>query len=505
MTAQKTEYDKINTKLHPKQLLAFLSKATEILFGGAAGPGKSHLVRVLAIALCVAVPKLQVYLFRRIRDDLIKSHMEGPTGFRSLLAPWVGKFVEIVEDEIRFWNGAHIYLCHCKDEKDRLKYLSAEIHVLLIDELTQFTEVIYRFLRSRVRMPLGMAIPDVYKDKLPCIVCASNPGGIGHQWVKATWVDSKPAFEIWRTPDKEAGFLRQFIPARLSDNPSIDQKSYASNLSGLGNEALVKAMLEGDWDIVAGAALNISRDVHMLRPFSPPKHWTRFTSLDWGYVKPYCNGWYCVAEGGTLLAGRNGHPDRYIPDGALVKYRELYGSTGKPDEGVQESSPIVAQKIIRIEKEADEHMDYRIADTQLWAKNDGPSMYERMFEATKGAFNPRKAEKDRQANYAEICNRLKGNQVEENVYEPMFFVTENCTHFWRTVPSLVLDDVQPERGPDEGQELHAYDETAYALISRPFISTLVGRQDAKFYSLRAKHMLESHDPYATNKTKKVRR
>ena len=105
-----------------------------------AGGGKSHLMRVAAIVWASAIPGLQIYLFRRIRDDLIKNHMEGPKGFRSILAAWVlCGFCKIVDDEIRFWNGSKIYLCHCKDEKDRFKYLGAEIHVLLIDELTMYS------------------------------------------------------------------------------------------------------------------------------------------------------------------------------------------------------------------------------------------------------------------------------------------------------------------------------------------------------------------------------
>ena len=79
-------------------------------------------MRLAAIIWCAAIGGLQVYIFRRIRDDLVKNHMEGPKGFRALLAPWVNAgLCQIVEDEIRFWNGAKIYLCHCKDEKDRMK------------------------------------------------------------------------------------------------------------------------------------------------------------------------------------------------------------------------------------------------------------------------------------------------------------------------------------------------------------------------------------------------
>ena len=128
----------LNINLHDKQQQAFDSEATEIMYGGAAGGGKSHLMRMSAITWCAEIPGLQVYLFRRIRDDLVKNHMEGPSGFREFLAGWVEcGFCQIVEDEIRFWNGSKIYLCHCKDEKDRFKYQGAEIHLLLIDEASK--------------------------------------------------------------------------------------------------------------------------------------------------------------------------------------------------------------------------------------------------------------------------------------------------------------------------------------------------------------------------------
>src|ERR1700752_4114398 len=98
----------INLYLHPKQSIAFQSHATEILYGGAAGSAKSHLIRVAAIAWCSSIAGLQVYLFRRIREDLIKNHLEGPTGFRALLAPGLDAGIEIIEDEIRFPNGSRI-------------------------------------------------------------------------------------------------------------------------------------------------------------------------------------------------------------------------------------------------------------------------------------------------------------------------------------------------------------------------------------------------------------
>src|SRR5260370_15548497 len=180
-------------------------------------------MRAAAIQWCAEIPGLQIYLFRRIRDDLIKSHMEGPQGFRALLGQWVSdKLCTIVEDEIRFWNGSRIYLCHCKDEKNVENYLSREIHVLLIDELTTFTENMYRFLRNRVRM-VGIDLPQKYKGRFPRILCGSNPKKIGHGWCKRTFLMPQPPYTVGQTPDKEGGMLSQHIPARLVDNPSMEQ------------------------------------------------------------------------------------------------------------------------------------------------------------------------------------------------------------------------------------------------------------------------------------------
>jgi hypothetical protein len=209
-------------------------------------------MRIAAIVWCSAVPGLQVYLFRRIRDDLNKNHMEGPKGFRAMLAGWVAQgWCTIVEDEIRFWNGSKIYLCHCKDEKDIYKYQGAEIHVLLIDELTHFTEDMYRFLRNRVRM-VGVVIPKEYAGRFPRILCGANPGNIGHLWVKSTFVTAGQPMELRMMPANDGGMLRQYIPARLEDNPSMtaDDPGYEMRLEGLGSAALVQAMRWGDWDVL---------------------------------------------------------------------------------------------------------------------------------------------------------------------------------------------------------------------------------------------------------------
>ena len=145
----------------------------------------SHLLRIAAIAFSYDVPGLQSYLFRRLSPDLLKNHMDGPSGFPVLLAPWVDSgFVKInySENHISFANGLNgsfsggskIFLCHCQYEKNKISYQGAEIHLLLFDELTHFTDSIYRYLRGRLRLG-PLEIPDRYKGLFPRVISGANP------------------------------------------------------------------------------------------------------------------------------------------------------------------------------------------------------------------------------------------------------------------------------------------------------------------------------------------
>lgn len=467
----------LDFSLHPKQEAAFHSKATEILYGGAAGGGKSHLMRVAAVTWCAEIPGLQVYLFRRIREDLIKNHMEGPSGFRAMLAGWVAcGFAVIVEDEIRFWNGSKIYLCHCKDEKDRFKYQGAEIHVLLVDELTHFTDKIYRFLRNRVRM-VGIDIPKKYEGRFPRIISGANPGGVGHQFVKATFIDGNLAYEVSKTPSSEGGMLRQFIPARLEDNPSMadNDPGYEDRLSGLGSDNLVKAMRWGDWDVVEGAFFdNFDRNRHVVKPFTIPEHWMRFRAGDWGSAKPFSFGWYAVASE-DYIAG----PGKVIPRGALIKYREWYGikkdahGSFVPDVGLKMTAEAVGAGIL--EREKGDNVSYGVLDPAAFAEDGGPSIKSRMGVSFRPADNKRVPGRGAMGGWDQVRARLDG----DGDGRPMLFFFETCIHTIRTFPALQHDEDRPE-DLDTNQEDHALDETRYACMSRPW--------------MRPKSMIETKKP-----------
>lgn len=448
----------VNLSLHPQQSLAFQSRATEILYGGAAGGGKSHLMRVCALSYSLEIPGLQTYIFRRKFPDLVKNHMEGPTGFRSLLAPFEDAgMCSIKEKEIAFSNGSKIHLCHCKDESSKYNYQGAEIHLLLIDELTLFTETMYRFIRSRVRAT-NIELPKKYEGLFPRVICGSNPGNIGHTWVKNAFIDKAPPMEIYRTPDEEGGMLRQFIPAKLDDNPTMAEADpyYSARLAGMGNPQIVRAMLNGDWDTVVGAYFpEFDRDKHVIPAFRIPEHWPRFRALDWGSSKPYSVGWWAQSLGddGITRYGR-------IPKGALVRYNEDYGALS-PNVGKKLPVMEVARRVLA----KDDSTKFRAcpADPSIFSTH-ADSPISNKF-ASMGIHWIR-ANNDRQSGWEAIRDRLVGVEVEEGESMPMLYVFDKCVDFIRTFPALIHDELRPE-DVDTDCEDHIGDETRYMCSHLP--------------------------------------
>ena len=454
-------------RLHPKQTEAFLTEATEVLYGGAAGGGKSHLMRTAAIAWCTDIPGLQVYIFRRISDDLIKNHMEGPTGFPAMLGEWVeAGHVKIRHQptSIEFWNGAKIHLCHCQYEKDVIKYQGAEIHVLMPDELTHFTEKIYRYLRGRCRLG-ALKLPQRYAGRFPRIIAGSNPGGVGHNWVRATFVDGAPPMEVVQQPKEEGGMRRQYIPARLDDNPTLRETDpdYIDRLEGLGNPALVKAMRDGDWNIVAGGMFDDvwSEAKHAIEPFAIPAGWRIDRSFDWGSSRPFSVGWWAVSDG--TEAKRKDGSTFTVPRGTLFRIGEWYGWNGKPNEGLKMLAVDVAAGILKREKAMGYEgrvrpgpADSAIFDTQngMCIADDMAKAGVRWERADKGPGSRRNGwERVRQ-----VLSAAKAFPMEE----PGLFVFNTCRQFIRTVPVLPRDDKDPD-DIDTDAEDHVADEARYRI------------------------------------------
>lgn len=461
--------------LHPRQIEAITTEATEVLYGGAAGGGKSHLMRVSAISWCYAIPGLQVYLFRRTYPELWRNHMEGPSSFPVLLADWVNAgWVRINQSKntIEFWNGSKIFLCHCEHEKHRFAYHGAEIHVLLMDELTHFTDVIYRFLRSRLRMT-GVTVPPEFEGKFPRILCASNPGGTGHHWVKHAFVDPKPPMEVWRSADAEGGMLRQFIPAKLQDNPSLlgTDPLYVQRLYGLGDPVLVEAMLNGSWDIVPGAFFHGVWDprVHVIEPFDIPRGWMFRRSFDWGSAKPASLGIWAIPDGRVVETPSG---PRYFPRGSLIRIGELYtvakdaSSTEiRPNEGQQLSNKQLGAMIADVS--GDRTYYGCVADPSIYIEQGGPSIYTQLRDGAREhngydlLFYP--ADNSRVAGWQQLRLLLQEAR-KERPEGPGMWVFNTCRQWIRTVPSIARDERNPD-DIDTTAEDHIADETRYAAMS----------------------------------------
>jgi hypothetical protein len=466
----------LDLRLHPKQWVAFESAATEILYGGAAGGGKSHLMRVAAIVWCTGIAKLNVYLFRRVSDDLIKNHMEGRNGFRALLAGWVANgWCSIIEDQVRFWNGSRIYLCHCKDEAHIYKYQGAEIDVLMIDELTHFTETMYRFLRSRLR-EVGLDVPVQHAGRFPKILCGANPGNIGHLWVKNTFILGVTPLFARLMPANEGGMIRQFIPARLDDNPNLlqDDPGYETRLEGLGSKTLVAAMRWGDWDVIEGAFFDCwSNHKHVIDPFAVPRDWLRFRSGDWGSASPTSIGWWAVVQDDFDVDGRT------LPRGALVRYREDYIAAG-PNKGLKLTAEQVADRII--EREAkDPKLSYGVLDPSAFAEDGGPSISERLnaklvkkqLAAFRKADNARvstaggSGKRGPMGGWDTLRARMIGDGTATDP-EPRIFCFSTCLDSIRTIPTMQHDKDRPEDMQTDGDD-HCCDDWRYAAMSRPWL------------------------------------
>lgn len=459
--------------LHPKQLLAFQSRATEILYGGAAGGGKSYLFRVASIWWCRWVPGLQVYIFRRTFPDLFKNHMEGPQGFPALLAEMIDRGeVRIVwaKNQIRFSTGSVIHLCHCQYPKDVYNYQGAEIHVLIIDELTQWAREMYTFLRSRVRLG-GLTVPGWLRHLFPRILNGANPGGIGHNWVKADFVDSAPPMGVRQTSDEDGGMLRQFIPALLSDNPTMAENDpkYAGRLRGLHDPALAEAMLTGNWDIIAGGMFDDvwSRQVHVLTPFLIPRSWRLDRSFDWGSSKPFSVGWWAESDGtpATMADGQQ----RTFPRGSLFRVAEWYGCVkGRPNEGLKLLAVDVAKGIVERERRWRQlfgwHVQPGAADTSIYDVTNGNCIADDMKKAGVVWLEADKSPGSRKNGWERMRMLLK-NARENPTEEPGMYVFSGCTDFIRTVPVLPRDE-RDRDDVDTDAEDHIGDETRYRVLAK---------------------------------------
>jgi hypothetical protein len=426
--------------------------AFEAVYGGARGGGKTdaalgdfamHADKYGADAKGLLVRRSRVALEPTIARA---RQIFSPTG-----ATWLGQKSAFV------WpGGAILSFRHLDHDSDADAYQGHDYTRVYVEELTQFADPrpvdkLKAILRSAAGVRCGF--------RATC-----NPGGPGHNWVKARYVDAGPyeaVEETFVSPfDGTAISLdRVFIPARLTDNPALlaNDPLYVARLRQSGSAALVRAWLEGDWSIIEGAFFDKWSPRNVLRPFAIPEGWTRFRGFDWGYAAPFSVGWWAVATDDHRCEGG------VIPRGALVRYREWYGSTGAPGEGLRLDAEQVALEIRR--RDGDERIAYGVADPSIFHQDGGPSIAERMAKAGgqrwRPADNTRVGKAGALGGWDQLRARINGDGV-----RPMLYVFETCRDFIRTVPILQHDPARLE-DLDTHAEDHVADEARYACMSRP--------------------------------------
>lgn len=448
----------VHLPLQRQQAKALTCPANELLYGGAAGGGKSHLIRVAAIYYCQSVRNLQAYLFRRTFGEIKKNHMEGPTGFRTLLAPLVNAGeVQILENEIRFLRtGSKIHLCHLQYTKSLYIYQGAEIHLLLMDELTHFTEEEYRYLRGRVRLG-GLEVPSQFKGILPRIISGTNPGNVGHVWVKREFV-TPGAMRVYRTQRSDGGMVRCFIPARLEDNPAMlaNDPDYIDRLEGLGDPVLVRALKEGDWDIVAGAMFGERwrKALHEVDPFPIPYGWKIWTGIDDGFAAPASIHWLTEdPDLKTIYVINEVYRSGMLPNDMAEKIREAESRIriALPD-GKEELFGNLSTDPVR-----------GLMDSAAFS-NTGQAEIPRGNQLKNLGIKVRPVEKWPGSRIHRVQNlhRLMAPNPRDPKGNPGIRFFKTCRHAIETIPALPRDPDSPEDVDTEAED-HAFDSVTYAL------------------------------------------
>lgn len=231
--------DEVKDKLTPKQAAFLCYEGREALFGGAAGGGKS-VALLLAALQFVEVPGYAALILRRTfaqlskADSILGKALEWLLPLRSR-----GVRYNASEHKFTFPSGATLEFGHMQSEADKFNYQGGIWAFIGADECTQFTGPMLAYPRTRMRRPAGSQVPMRWRG-------ASNPGGVGHDYIKARYV---------RTPEGRdpCGPDRQFFPAKIDDNPNIDRAEYVAQLRESGIDRLtLEQLLNGDWDAVAG-------------------------------------------------------------------------------------------------------------------------------------------------------------------------------------------------------------------------------------------------------------
>lgn len=469
---------------HPGAQEEFLRRSEfEVLFGGAAGPGKTDCL-IAAMTADIEHPRYRGLILRRtfpqLQEIIDRCHQHYPR---------MGGVYRSTDKRWLFPSGALIDLGHMQHELDKYNYQGKQYHRVGWDELTQFLESQYTYIvNSRIRT--------VDPELIPQSIATTNPGGIGHNWVKERFISVGHPLRTYFDP--KSGLSRVFVPATIEDNPTLfeNDREYLSRLESLPEIEKMR-LRHGIWDAFEGQVFTeLSARVHGCDPFDIPPDWERYCILDWGYAKPFSVGWYAVDY-----------------DGVIYRYREWYGckkETENVAEGADVGLKLAAWEVAKgvLERERGERVRHRYADPSIWhprqesRKNESRGVTIHEDFVNEGVYFL-KADNDREHGKMQVHKRLQlepdidsetGEVLSEN---PQVRIFNTCKGFWRTIPALREDERNPE-DIDTKQEDHVYDEFRYMCMARPVAPKRVSKiplnsfQAERARLIRAKQYARAH-------------
>ena len=433
----------------------------EIFFGGARGSLKTDGVLGDWIRHADLYGENAIGLMVRRNSVQLQETIERA---KQIYTPLGFKFRESPQHLCRAPNGARLRFAYLERDSDAEEYQGHSYTRVYVEEIGNFpSESPVMKLMATLRSAAGV----------PCGFRATgNPGGPGQHWVKARYIDPAPmGWKVIKTEYKNPfdGSTvtrdRIFIPGKITDHDLLGAQ-YIANLQMSGSPELVRAWLEGDWTVVAGAFFpEFSMERHVIAPFEIPEHWARIRAMDWGSARPFSVGWYAVSDGSIPGIAR----------GCMVKYREWYGM--KPNQynvGLKLTAEEVADGIRAREQEKTEDA---VLDPAAFAQDGGPSIAERLQTAKvlfRPADNKRVARAGALGGWDQLRARLKGRDG-----LPLILFFSTCTHTIRTIPALQHDELKAEDVDTEAED-HAADETRYACMSRPIVHDAPEKPDPKF-------------------------
>lgn len=397
-----------------KQNAFINSPAFETLFGrSSAEDGKSYGQLVDALIYALKYPKSKQIIFRRTFPDLEKSLIRVSLGFYPREAAQYNSSKHVWH----FKNGSLIDFGYIDKETDVYQYQSAEYDVIRFDELTHFTEYMYVYMVSRCRganpYPKGLK-------------SSTNPGGIGHTWVKARFIDiGEPNVMHEVTLDTGEKVTRIFIPSLLQDNIFLLQSDpdYTKRLDAMPEKER-KALKYGDWDIFDGQFFTeFNRAIHVCQPFPIPKEWRTYRTRDYGLDM-------CA----VLWIAMDYRMNIYI-------YKELY-----------ESNLIVSEAGRKINEMTNEKVSVDYAPPDLWNRNKDTGKSTADIFAECGQYLT-KADNNRVTGWLAVHEWLKIIEDEQGQKTSRLHIFSNCLNLIRTLPALQFDEKNPNDVANEPHEL----------------------------------------------------